>query len=45
MIEKCLEDPVLEVIEPGHLARCWRSREIAAGTVDPVPRRVRRRVQ
>jgi peptide/nickel transport system ATP-binding protein len=37
MIEKCLEDPLLEVIEPGHLARCWRSREIAAGTVDPVP--------
>ncbi len=37
MIEKCLEDPLLEEIEPAHLARCWRSREIAAGTIDPVP--------
>ncbi len=37
MIEKCLEDPPLEAIDAGHLARCWRSREIAAGTIDPVP--------
>jgi len=34
-IEKCLEMPALEEIEPGHLARCWRAREIAAGTVAP----------
>ena len=37
MIEKCLEDPPLEAIDAAHLARCWRSREIAAGTLDPVP--------
>ncbi len=37
MIEQCLQDPVLEEIEAGHFARCWRSREIAAGTLDPVP--------
>jgi oligopeptide/dipeptide ABC transporter ATP-binding protein len=35
-IEKCLEHPELETILPGHLARCWRSREIADG-LDPVP--------
>jgi oligopeptide/dipeptide ABC transporter ATP-binding protein len=37
MIQQCLQDPLLEPIEGGHLARCWRSREIAAGTLDPVP--------
>ena len=37
MIEKCLEHPALEPIVGDHLARCWRSREIAAGTLDPVP--------
>jgi peptide/nickel transport system ATP-binding protein len=37
MIDKCLQDPKLEEIEPGHLARCWRSHEIAAGTLDPLP--------
>jgi peptide/nickel transport system ATP-binding protein len=37
MIEKCLQDPSLEEVEAAHMARCWRSREIAAGTVDPVP--------
>jgi len=37
MIEKCLQDPPIEAIEPGHDARCWRSREIAGGTLDPVP--------
>jgi hypothetical protein len=37
MIEKCLQDPALEEIDARHLARCWRSHEIAAGTLDPVP--------
>jgi oligopeptide/dipeptide ABC transporter ATP-binding protein len=37
MIEKCLADPPIDTIEPGHDARCWRSREIAAGTLEPVP--------
>jgi hypothetical protein len=37
MIEKCLQDPALEETEPGHLARCWRSSEIAAATLDPLP--------
>jgi oligopeptide/dipeptide ABC transporter ATP-binding protein len=37
MIEKCLEDPRLEDVAGGHLARCWRSGEIAAGSLDPVP--------
>jgi peptide/nickel transport system ATP-binding protein len=36
MIDKCLEHPPLEPIVGDHLARCWRSREIAAGTLDPV---------
>jgi peptide/nickel transport system ATP-binding protein len=36
-IEQCLQEPVLEAHLPGHLARCWRSDEIAAGTLDPVP--------
>jgi hypothetical protein len=40
MIEKCLQDPPLEPIVGEHLARCWRSHEIAAGTLDPVPPRV-----
>jgi oligopeptide/dipeptide ABC transporter ATP-binding protein len=37
MIDKCLELPALLPIEGAHLARCWRSHEIAAGTLDPVP--------
>jgi oligopeptide/dipeptide ABC transporter ATP-binding protein len=37
MIEKCLEHPPLEPIVPGHLARCWRSHEIQAGRLDPLP--------
>ena len=37
MIEKCLLDPPLEAIVGDHLSRCWRAREIAAGTLDPVP--------
>ncbi len=37
MIEKCWEHPPLEPIVEGHLARCWRSPEVAAGTLDPVP--------
>jgi oligopeptide/dipeptide ABC transporter ATP-binding protein len=40
MIEKCLQDPPLELIVDDHLSRCWRSHEIAAGTLDPVPPRV-----
>ena len=41
MIDKCLEEPPLEEIVPGHLSRCWRAREIAADTLDPVPPPVR----
>jgi peptide/nickel transport system ATP-binding protein/oligopeptide transport system ATP-binding protein len=37
MIEQCLVNPALETIAQDHLARCWRSREIAAGTLDPAP--------
>ena len=37
MIEQCRQDPPLEAVEKNHLARCWRSGEIAAGTLDPVP--------
>ena len=37
MIDKCLEHPPLEPIVDDHLSRCWRAREIAAGTLDPVP--------
>jgi peptide/nickel transport system ATP-binding protein len=37
IIEKCLLDPPLEAIVGDHLSRCWRAREIAAGTLDPVP--------
>ena len=36
MIDKCLDDPVLVPIEDAHHARCWRAREIAAGSLDPV---------
>jgi oligopeptide/dipeptide ABC transporter ATP-binding protein len=36
-IEGCLRDPVLRELAPGHLVRCWRAEEIAAGTLDPVP--------
>jgi oligopeptide/dipeptide ABC transporter ATP-binding protein len=34
---RCLAPPALEEVEPGHGARCWRSGEIAAGTLDPAP--------
>ena len=37
MIEKCLDHPLLERIVGDHLARCWRSAEIAAGAIDPLP--------
>ena len=37
MIDQCLAVPELEEIEAGHLARCWRSREIAAGDLNPLP--------
>ena len=35
--ERCLRDPVLRELTPGHMTRCWRAEEIAAGTLDPVP--------
>jgi peptide/nickel transport system ATP-binding protein len=34
---RCLEAPTLASIESGHLARCWRSGEIASGALDPSP--------
>jgi oligopeptide/dipeptide ABC transporter ATP-binding protein len=34
---RCLTDPTLAEIEPGHLSRCLRAGEIAAGTLVPVP--------
>ena len=37
MIDKCLEMPTLDPYLPNHLSRCWRSGEIASGTLDPVP--------
>ena len=36
-LPRCLEPPALEPVEPDHLSRCWRAREIAAGTLDPAP--------
>jgi oligopeptide/dipeptide ABC transporter ATP-binding protein len=34
-IEKCrVENPPLEEVRPAHWARCWRAREIEAGTLD-----------
>jgi peptide/nickel transport system ATP-binding protein len=36
---RCLTEPGLLAIEPGHLARCLRADEIAAGTLNPVPER------
>jgi oligopeptide/dipeptide ABC transporter ATP-binding protein len=35
-IDKCLEDPPVLSFD-GHLSRCWRAEEIAAGRLDPVP--------
>jgi peptide/nickel transport system ATP-binding protein len=37
MIRQCLEEPALDPYLSAHLSRCWRSGEIAAGTLDPVP--------
>ncbi len=34
---RCLEEPALVEIEPGHQSRCFRAGEIAAGTLSPVP--------
>jgi len=34
---RCLSDPDLVAVEPGHLSRCLRADEIAAGTLSPVP--------
>ena len=36
---RCLTDPELVALEPGHLSRCLRGDEIAAGTLNPVPER------
>jgi len=36
-IEQCLQEPPLEMISEGRWSRCWRAREIASGTVSPVP--------
>jgi len=37
---RCLTDPTLGEIETGHLSRCHRAGEIAAGTLNPVPEAV-----
>ncbi|MFN7916525.1 MAG: ABC transporter ATP-binding protein [Vicinamibacterales bacterium] len=34
---RCLTDPDLVAIDAGHLSRCFRADEIAAGTLNPVP--------
>jgi oligopeptide/dipeptide ABC transporter ATP-binding protein len=34
---RCLEEPDLVAVEDGHLSRCLRAGEIAAGTLNPVP--------
>jgi len=34
---RCLNDPDLVAIEAGHLSRCFRAGEIAAGLLNPVP--------
>ncbi len=37
-VERCrAAEPPLEPAGPGHLSRCWRAAEIAAGTLDPAP--------
>jgi oligopeptide/dipeptide ABC transporter ATP-binding protein len=36
-IPRCLEDPELEPFTGNRLSRCWRSREIEIGSLDPVP--------
>ena len=37
MVSKCLEAPPLEGFGGSRLSRCWRSGEIDAGSLDPVP--------
>ncbi len=34
---RCLSEPELVSVEPGHLSRCLRASEIAAGMLNPVP--------
>jgi peptide/nickel transport system ATP-binding protein len=34
---RCLESPELLIVEADHASRCFRSDEIAAGTLDPAP--------
>ncbi len=36
-IERCMEEPPLEMIAEGRWSRCWRAKEIASGAVAPVP--------
>jgi peptide/nickel transport system ATP-binding protein len=36
-VDRCLTDPIVEVFPGNRLSRCWRSGEIAAGVLDPVP--------
>jgi oligopeptide/dipeptide ABC transporter ATP-binding protein len=38
---RCLRDPELVAIEAGHLSRCFRADEVAAGVLNPVPGDVR----
>jgi oligopeptide/dipeptide ABC transporter ATP-binding protein len=42
-IPRCVEMPALDPQGSGRLARCWRSPEIAAGTLDPNPAAEERR--
>jgi oligopeptide/dipeptide ABC transporter ATP-binding protein len=37
---RCLADPALVEISPGHLSRCFRADEIATGALNPVPESV-----
>jgi len=36
-IERCRQEPPLEMVAPGRWSRCWRAAEIASGAVSPVP--------
>jgi oligopeptide/dipeptide ABC transporter ATP-binding protein len=32
-IEKCAQEPSLEIVEPGHACRCWRSADVLASPI------------
>ncbi len=36
-VQRCLEEPPLELVMEGRWSRCWRAAEIASGAVSPVP--------